>query len=99
MQFASFSIVEVLEDIRCAENGKLCKLVDDGNCNAKVNVVGELRLKQEGNVSITKETRRIDTFFLDDAVTRRAFLSRTCNRLFVLQSHKVRGSYIFINRN
>jgi hypothetical protein len=45
MQFANFCIVGFREDLRFAENGKLCKLVVDGNCNsnAKVNVVEELR--------------------------------------------------------
>lgn len=93
MQFANFSIVEFSEDLRFAENGKLCKHVVDANWNrnAKVNLVGALRWLQEGNVAISKETRRIDTFFSDGAVTRRAFLSRTCNSFSVLQSRKVRG--------
>jgi hypothetical protein len=45
------------------------------HCKLQMQCEGEgIADKQEGNVAISKETRRIDTFFLNGSVTRQTFL-------------------------
>lgn len=70
-----------------------CKLVVDGNCNAKVNVVVELRIAmitRRKCCDKQRNTKNRHVFPRIGAVTRRAFLSRTCNSFFVCatKSHR-----------